>query len=117
MPHEDLQLKIARAVESGPDMRVPQDESGWLDVAFGRFVGYVKLGVHEIIRRGVAGLEDRVRLIFEVSRVRYPSRKGGGPKLGVPLRVRLAAIAILGDKVVSTTRLVGTTLSTLAPSV
>lgn len=37
--------------------------------------------------------------------------------MGVPLRVRLAAIAIAGDKVVATTCLVGPTLSTLASTV
>jgi hypothetical protein len=38
-------------------------------------------------------------------------------RLGIPLRVRLADLAISGDKVVSTTRLVGPNVFSLAPSV
>lgn len=76
---KDLAARIRSVIEAGPDMRKPQNETGYLDIAFGRFVGYIEVGKHDITRAGVTTCEDRVRLVFEVSKVQHPSRNGEGP--------------------------------------
>ncbi|MGQ7938241.1 hypothetical protein [Paraburkholderia sp. D1E] len=77
---KDLWSYILKGVTSGPDMRAPSVQDGYIPpaagMAYARLVGYFEIGKHEEANAtGDMVLRDKVDLVFELSGPNHQPRK------------------------------------------
>jgi hypothetical protein len=76
---KDFWVRMRRATQGGPDMRIPVLETGYtppaLGIARARFIGYLELGTHEEEYEGRTRDREKVDLVFELSGPNHEPRK------------------------------------------